>query len=174
MIHFTIKKVLKEKAFKIFTAFLMISFYLNLCFFWLCSMGDDKFIGGLVFFYFCVVGVVLKEHHVVVRFIEMVSAFFLFIVLICSTDFNFDLDKFLTLNKTAVLLILFLYLTIIALIYLYLFKTKIKISSGNGLLKLYKDKGNLFFVNNELSYTDLDKNLTKNFDIRSLGVAPCK
>ena len=161
MIHFTIKKVLKEKAFKIFTAFLMISFYLNLCFFWLCSMGDDKFIGGLVFFYFCVVGVVLKEHHVVVRFIEMVSAFFLFIVLICSTDFNFDLDKFLTLNKTAV-------------IYLYLFKTKIKISSGNGLLKLYKDKGNLFFVNNELSYTDLDKNLTKNFDIRSLGVAPCK
>ena len=52
MIHFTIKKVLKEKAFKIFTAFLMISFYLNLCFFWLCSMGDDKFIGGLVFFYF--------------------------------------------------------------------------------------------------------------------------
>ena len=33
MIHFTIKKVLKEKAFKIFTAFLMISFYLNLCFF---------------------------------------------------------------------------------------------------------------------------------------------
>lgn len=174
MIHFTIKRVLKEKAFKILAAFLMITFYLNLLFFWLCSMEDDKYIGGLVFFYFCVVGIVLKEHHAVVRFIEMVTAFFLFVVLIYDKEFNFDLDKFLTLNKIAVLLILFLYLTVIVLIYFYLLRIKIKISKGNGLLKLYKDKGNLFFTNNEVSYTELDRNLANNFDIRSLGVIPCK
>ena len=55
-----------------------------------------------------------------------------------------------------------------------MFIVKRKVSSGKGLLNLYKDKGNLFFTNNEINYNELDKNLVKNFDVRSLGVSLCK
>lgn len=87
---------------------------------------------------------------------------------------NFNLVKYLTLWQIAIPYLIYPCLTIIAFTYLHLFVVKRKVSSGNGLLKLYKDKGNLFFTNTEVGYTELDKNLANNFDVRSLGVAPCK
>lgn len=180
MIHFTLKKVLIKRIKKIVKFFLTIAFLLNLCYLARSLGAPAEIVAWVIIlslvvysiFYF---GEESPEAKIFGKQTSIISVVLLFIF--CFYEFhqdNFNLVKYLTLWQIAIPYLIYPCLTIIAFTCLHLFIVKGKISSGNGLLKLYKEKGDLFFTNNEVSYTELDKNLANNFDIRSLGVSPCK
>ena len=184
MIHFTLRIALTQRIKRVTLTFLAIAFLLNLCY--LARSLDNSsdapaqtvawiIILSLVVYLILYFGDGSSEAKTLGKQASIISVVFLFIF--CFYEFhqgNFSLVKYLTLWQIAIPYLAYPCLTIIAFTCLHLFIVKRRVSSGNGLLKLYKDKGDLFFTNNEVSYTELDKNLANNFDVKSLGVISCK
>ena len=180
MIYFTLKKVLIKRIKKIVKFFLTIAFLLNFCYLARALETPAEIVAwviilSLVIYSILYFGEESPEAKIFCKQTSIISVVLLFIF--CFYEFhqdNFNRVKYLTLWQIAIPYLIYPCLTIIALVCIHLFIVKRQVSSGKGLLKLYKDKGDLFFNNNEISYTELDKNLIKNLDVRSLGIIPCK